>query len=236
MWRPTLHADAHDRAARRAAQVVTVAATVLFTLVVCRWRPWDLFARGGFSTDFYDEQARSFLRAHLSVRPQVAGIEGFLIDGRTYLYYGPFLAIVRLPFALFGDVFTATPDPPVDDRGLRRVLHRLVPPARLRPAMGPGSLERAGCQGRVRRGAPARSSRPPRRSPMLFLTGWVSVYHETEMWAATFVDLDRGRCAAHDRRTEPSPRTGDRGADRRRDPDPRARRAGCSCAVPAWWR
>lgn len=185
MWRPTLHADAHDRAARRAAQVVTVAATVLFTLVVCRWRPWDLFARGGFSTDFYDEQARSFLRGRLSVRPQVADIEGFLIDGRTYLYYGPFLAIVRLPFALFGGVFTqrltrlsmivgyvafCTGSFHVLDHARRWARdHWGLPVAAVASAWRTGAfVAAAAC------------------SPMLFLTGWVSVYHETEMWAATF--------------------------------------------------
>ena len=100
MWRPT-PADATARASR----LVTIAAAVVFALVVCEGRPWLLFARGGFSADFYDEQARSLLRLSLGVRPEVPGPEGFLIDGTTYLYYGIFLALVRLPFALFGDVF-----------------------------------------------------------------------------------------------------------------------------------
>ena len=81
---------------------ITLAATLIFLFVVCRARPWELFARGGFSTDFYDAQAHAFLRGQLDVPSSVPGPEGFLIDGKTYLYYGPALAVARLPFAVFG--------------------------------------------------------------------------------------------------------------------------------------
>ncbi len=87
--------------------IVTAIAVALFWLVSTSWHPWNLFARAGFSADFYDEQARVFLRGRLAVDPAVPGPEGFLIDGGTYLYYGPFLSIVRMPFQLFGDLFTA---------------------------------------------------------------------------------------------------------------------------------
>src|ERR1700712_4254968 len=87
---------------RRWARRVTVAGTVLFLLVVCQWRPWTLFDRAGFSADFYDAQAHAFLGLHLDVAASIPGPEGFLIGGRTYLYYGPFLALVRLPVAVFG--------------------------------------------------------------------------------------------------------------------------------------
>ena len=184
MWLTTPRADPGARAAR----LVIIAATVVFALIVCRWRPWDLFDRGGFSTDFYDEQARSFLRFRLAVRPEVPGPEGFLIDSKTYLYYGPFLALVRMPFAVFGDVFAGR---------LTRVSmivgyavfctasYHLVVQARqwlathrsdTTPASAPspspwrtaGFVAAAAC------------------SPVLFLAGWVSVYHETELWAAAF--------------------------------------------------
>ena len=76
MWRPT---DPADPAARtiRVARVVTIAATVVFALIVCRFQPWQLFTREAYSNDFYDEQARSFLRFRLAVRPEVPGPEGF---------------------------------------------------------------------------------------------------------------------------------------------------------------
>ena len=98
MWRPTRPADP----AARAARLVTIVATVVFALIVVRCRPWDLFVREAYSNDFYDEQARSFLRLRVAVRPEIPLQEGFLVDGKTYLYYGPFLAVVRLPFAVFG--------------------------------------------------------------------------------------------------------------------------------------
>jgi hypothetical protein len=186
MWRTTTSPDdGTDRASVRAARLVTIAATVLFTLLVCRWRPWDLFAPAGFSTDFYDEQARAFLHGRLAVRPSVAGPEGFLIDGRTYLYYGPLLAVVRLPFALFGDMFTA--------RLTRMSLivgyvafctgsFHLLERAR-RWAFGRWHLPVAAVSSPWRTGLFVAAAAC---SPMLFLTGWVSVYHETELWAATF--------------------------------------------------
>lgn len=185
MWRPTLHADANDRAARRAAQIVTIAATALFVLLVCNWRPWDLFATGGYSTNFYDEQARSFLRGRLRVRPEAVGLEGFLIGTDTYLYFGPFLAVVRMPFTLFGDVFTSRLTRISMIMGFvvyctgafhlleaaRRWVHerwKLPIAAVASPWRAGAFIAAAAC------------------SPALFLTGWVSVYHETELWAAAF--------------------------------------------------
>ncbi len=169
MWRPTDPADSTARTAR----LVTIAATVVFALIVCRFRPWDMFIREAYSNDFYDEQARSFLRFRLAVRPEVPGPEGFLIDGATYLYYGPFLAIVRMPFALFGDVFAG----------------RLA-----RASMIAGfATFCTGCFHLVRHLGPSASRwriagfvAAAASSPVLFLSGWVSVYHETELWAAAF--------------------------------------------------
>ena len=92
----------HRSELRRPAQIVTVVGATLFTLMLCEWKPWRLFARAGFSGNFYDVQAQAFLRGRLAVPADVAGIEGFLVDGKTYLYYGPVLAVARLPLALFG--------------------------------------------------------------------------------------------------------------------------------------
>ncbi|MCB0997667.1 MAG: hypothetical protein KDB40_00085 [Acidimicrobiales bacterium] len=169
MWRPTRPADP----AARAARLVTIVATVVFALIVVRCRPWDLFVREAYSNDFYDEQARSFLRLRVAVRPEIPLQEGFLVDGKTYLYYGPFLAVVRLPFAVFGDVFAGR-------------LARLSMIAGYAAALT-GSFHL------VRRLAPTASVRrvgvfvaAVACSPLLFLSGWVSVYHETELWAFAF--------------------------------------------------
>jgi hypothetical protein len=171
-------------AERRPAQLVTAVGTLIFTLVLCRWRPWHLFDRAGFSSDFYDAQARAFLHGRLAVSPDIASIEGFLIDGKTYLYYGPTLAVARLPTALFGTFF---------DGRLSRlsmivgfvvlctvVFHLARRIARLL-GIGDGAPWR-----------PALLVAAVACSPVLALAGQASVYHETELWAfvlvlATFV-------------------------------------------------
>jgi hypothetical protein len=167
MWRPIRPSDP----AARAARLVTIAATVVFALIVLRWRPWDLLAREAYSNDFYDEQARSFLRLRLHVRPEVPLQEGFLVDGRTYLYYGPFLAWVRMPFALFGELFVGRLARLSMIAGFVTALtasYHLVRRFTASPWRVAGFVAATAC------------------SPLLFLAGWVSVYHETELWAAAF--------------------------------------------------
>ena len=116
--------------------------------------------------------------AGLAVDPAVPGPEGFLIDGNTYLYYGPFLSVVRMPFQLFGDFFTA----------------RLVRVSMLIAVV-------VLCRWAARLARAARSVVHPSEghdrwavgmftaavafSPALFAAGWISVYNETELWAFT---------------------------------------------------
>ena len=49
---------------------------------------------------FYDVQGRAFLDGHLAVPPSAVGFEGFDVGGATYIYYGPVLALLRLPVLL----------------------------------------------------------------------------------------------------------------------------------------
>lgn len=70
------------------------------------WFAWMLTA-GTFDffawqpvADFYDAQAHALLGGRLDVPASVMGIEGFVVDGKTYMYQGPAPAIVRLPVAL----------------------------------------------------------------------------------------------------------------------------------------
>lgn len=171
---------------RRWARGVTLGATTLFTLLLTRWRPWDLFARGGFTTDFYDAQADAFWHVRLEVPADIAGIEGFTIDGDTYLYYGPFLAVARMPIALFGGwadgrltrismVIAFVCLCTVAFHFARRAARLVGSPvgAPWRPALLVAAVA---------------------LSPALALAGQASVYHETELWAfvlilATFVAL-----------------------------------------------
>ncbi|MET0911557.1 MAG: hypothetical protein ABWZ99_18975, partial [Ilumatobacteraceae bacterium] len=168
--------------------LITLAAVVVFWLVSTSWQPWNLFARAGFSADFYDEQARVFLRGRLAVDPAVPGPEGFLIDGRTYLYYGPFLSVVRMPFQLFGDVFTAR---------LVRVSMLIAVVVMCRWSARLARAARLVRRGQALRtdvgGDIARDDRWPigvftaavAFSPAIFAAGWISVYNETELWAFT---------------------------------------------------
>lgn len=46
---------------------------------------------------FFDFQARAFLDGRVDIAPDLLGIEGFLHDGKTYTYFPPFPALMRLP-------------------------------------------------------------------------------------------------------------------------------------------
>ena len=94
-----------SRRCRRAARIGAAIAVVGFVLLATGGRPWELFARGPFTSDFYDAQAYALTRGHLDVDPQVASIEGFVVGGRTYFDYGIVPALARVPFAAFTDVF-----------------------------------------------------------------------------------------------------------------------------------
>jgi hypothetical protein len=165
--------QAHRSAESQLARRLTLGATLLFLLLVTRGRPWDLFDRGGFSTDFYDGQARAFLHFRLDVPPTLAGPEGFLIDGRTYLYYGPFLALLRIPLVATGHWIDGRLSAPslVFAFFLACTLTRYVAERAAR-VLGGGSPRRTA----VLVAAVA-------CSPALSLAGWNSVYDETELWA-----------------------------------------------------
>jgi len=59
------------------------------------WRLFDAHP----TSDFYDAQAHSILAGHLDMPASVLGIEAFASGGKTYMYQGPFPALLRLPVA-----------------------------------------------------------------------------------------------------------------------------------------
>jgi hypothetical protein len=61
---------------------------------------WNLL-QNGFFTDFYDVQARALFHGHWNVPASVVQIEGFFVKGHTYIYFGPFPALIRMPILLF---------------------------------------------------------------------------------------------------------------------------------------
>jgi len=52
---------------------------------------------------FYDAQAHSLLDLHWDVPAKDVTFEGFRIDGKTYLYYGPVPAVLRMPVLAITD-------------------------------------------------------------------------------------------------------------------------------------
>jgi hypothetical protein len=75
-------------------------ALLLFTWLITqggfRLIAWESFG------DYYDYQARSLLQGRLDVPPERIGAEAFVVDGRTYGYFGITPALLRLPFAATG--------------------------------------------------------------------------------------------------------------------------------------
>lgn len=57
----------------------------------------------GWFSNFYDLQARAFMAGRLDVPEGSLGIEGFVVDGKTYTYFGPFPALLRIPVFLVSD-------------------------------------------------------------------------------------------------------------------------------------
>jgi hypothetical protein len=64
---------------------------------------FDVGHRVPFSGNFYDVQAHAILDGHLSMSPKVLGIEGYSHDGKSYMYFGPAPAFLRLPVAAVTD-------------------------------------------------------------------------------------------------------------------------------------
>lgn len=49
-------------------------------------------------SNFFEAQARAFLKGNLALEKGELGIEAFVRDGADYMYFGPLLAMFRIPF------------------------------------------------------------------------------------------------------------------------------------------
>jgi hypothetical protein len=94
-------APAHRRGPGR---VGGVAAALVFLLLLVRGHPSLLQGAPGGS-DFYDVQAHSLLDLRWDVPRSSLFLEGFDVDGKVYMYFGPFPALLRLPVAAITDEF-----------------------------------------------------------------------------------------------------------------------------------
>jgi hypothetical protein len=67
------------------------------------FNPFRTQFTGGTFANYFEGQARAFLDGKLALETGVLGIEAFIRDGKEYMYFGPFLGIIRIPFALLSD-------------------------------------------------------------------------------------------------------------------------------------
>jgi hypothetical protein len=98
------------RAAQAAAALVrqhgiAVGAVALGTLAfatVMTEGAFNLTAAGTHYTEFYGQLGRSILHGRFDVPPEAIGLEAFVMDGKSYGYFGPTPALLRIPLnALF---------------------------------------------------------------------------------------------------------------------------------------
>jgi hypothetical protein len=143
----------------------------------------SLIRDNGLLGGFYDAQGRALLDGRLAVDPERAAIEGFEVGGRTYLYFGPVPALLRLPVLLVTD--------DLDERltQLSMLLAAVVLLAAgawlhwaVRRLLLPGApVRRADVAGAFLLQLALGAGAIP-----LFLASWPVVYHEAELWGAAF--------------------------------------------------
>lgn len=75
------------------------------TLFDYRFDPTRTAMQPGWFSNFYDLQARAFLEGRLDVPTGILGIEGFVVDGRTYTYFAPLPSVLRIPVLMVTDAF-----------------------------------------------------------------------------------------------------------------------------------
>lgn len=132
--------------------------------------------------DFYDAQVRAWFDGHWHVPAEVAGLEGIVRDGRTYIYFGVVPSILRLPVLALTDsldgrlsqlsVWCATAVATAAGVSLWWRLRALV------------SAEPPGFADHVRAAAVAAAL--PAGSTLLFLASRPGVYHEASAWGVAF--------------------------------------------------
>ena len=98
---PELDTASIRRTFLRACVIGAALAAVLFTWMLLLGR-LDLLHSEGLS-GFYDAQAHALLGGHWDIPAGKLGFEAFLIDGKQYMYFGPFPALLRLPIAAVTD-------------------------------------------------------------------------------------------------------------------------------------
>lgn len=164
----------------RLAAVVLFAALAAVHVVFLSYGTGDLL-EGELHGNAFDSLGRSFLRGEATVAPEAIGNEAHVRDGKTYLYFGPVPALMRiLPNALF---------PELEGRWSR--LSCLL--ASLLSVLGFAALVRASLGRNRHVGArlghailAASVLAFGLGSPLLFLVSYGAIYHESILWGLAF--------------------------------------------------
>jgi hypothetical protein len=176
-------APAVDR--RRFARAAVAGSLVaLVPAVAMLLGPGTTLARdAGLLGGLYDVQGRAFLDGHLDVDPGKVAIEGFETDGRTYLYFGPVPALLRLPVLLV-------------THGLDQRLTQLSMLLALGVLLAAGAWLHWAVRRLLRPAAPVDRTEAAAvaltqvalgaGAVPLYLLSRPVVYHETELWGAAF--------------------------------------------------
>jgi pimeloyl-ACP methyl ester carboxylesterase len=115
-------------AARRATWVATAVGTALAAPFYL-WALLDLFSgsvsltRSESPSSTYTLQAQAMIHGHLWVRPGSLGIEGFVVHGHTYSYFGILPSLLRIPILLIRGKLSDVVSPEGVERFLTTVPH-----------------------------------------------------------------------------------------------------------------
>jgi hypothetical protein len=163
----------------RAALAGSAVALVVDVLMLSGWHV-DLWRQMGLLGSFYDAQGRALLHGHLNIPPAAASIEGFVVGGKTYIYFGPVPALLRIPVLLF----THSMDGRMTQLSMLLALVVLLIAGswlawRLREILRPEAQVGGG-----ERAATFALSLALGTGVPLFLVSWPVIYHEAELWGA----------------------------------------------------
>jgi hypothetical protein len=193
--------DDRRRAVRRFARAAAgggAAAMAVLTWLSLRGSA-DLLARHE-SGQFYEVQARAWLDGRWDVPGDSIGAERFNVGGRFYEYFGPFPALLRVPFVALTDSLDGRLARLFSLVGcalilaavtwllwlVRRAIGRTGEPTRLELAATAGFVLVAGCG-----------------SIVVYLSGWPAVYHEAIIWGVAWALVSSALLVGYllDRRT-----------------------------------
>jgi hypothetical protein len=101
---PPARSHTDPRRGLRAAWAAAAAPVLVafgWLLMAGTWSPLER----RFFDDFFDAQARAFLAGHWDVPRDVVAFEGFEVGGKTFIYFGPLPALLRMPLLAVTDRF-----------------------------------------------------------------------------------------------------------------------------------